>query len=341
MSPPLFISQQKDPAMLSLEDDSPLAFSPSKTRLTLDTAVPPPSINLPSPEEGEMEEGLESKGRAKMCPLSPSARSEAASDTLTTISLTSDVSKIRKEGDTDPPTPKKGRKDNEEEDLTEDKEERSRKYVAEFLEKYVMDSTVDEDGQTVPVLRTEHSLDTNDGSESTVTSASNATWNTLNKIGAAKDVVVSSISSGISSVYCYTRKSSSVDSPTELPTEDTHQAPPSPESPLEASTLNVSNLSKEFGNMMILDDPFINPLEAPRHMLEKFPRTAIMTVEFDFCLDDCVCMSKLLRSLGVSVQLDVLSGLPHGFLNLCYLAPETKAGCNKAIQKIKWLLDPQ
>lgn len=35
----------------------------------------------------------------------------------------------------------------------------------------------------------------------------------------------------------------------------------------------------------------------------------------DPCLDDCIMMAKRLKSLGMPVGLDVLPGLPHGFLS--------------------------
>lgn len=35
----------------------------------------------------------------------------------------------------------------------------------------------------------------------------------------------------------------------------------------------------------------------------------------DPCLDDCVMFAKRLKSLKVKVGLDILPGLPHGFLN--------------------------
>lgn len=43
----------------------------------------------------------------------------------------------------------------------------------------------------------------------------------------------------------------------------------------------------------------------------------------DPCLDDCVMFAKRLKELGKKVNMDILKGLPHGFLNLaiviCYL----------------------
>lgn len=35
----------------------------------------------------------------------------------------------------------------------------------------------------------------------------------------------------------------------------------------------------------------------------------------DPCLDDCIMLAKKLKALGNNVGLDVLSGLPHGFLS--------------------------
>lgn len=36
----------------------------------------------------------------------------------------------------------------------------------------------------------------------------------------------------------------------------------------------------------------------------------------DPLVDDSVAMAKKLKGLGISVGLDVLAGLPHGFLNM-------------------------
>lgn len=35
----------------------------------------------------------------------------------------------------------------------------------------------------------------------------------------------------------------------------------------------------------------------------------------DPCLDDCVMLAKKLKRLGRQVDLEILEGLPHGFLN--------------------------
>lgn len=42
----------------------------------------------------------------------------------------------------------------------------------------------------------------------------------------------------------------------------------------------------------------------------------LQSMEADPCLDDSVMFARKLRSLGVDVSLNILAGLPHGFLNL-------------------------
>lgn len=42
----------------------------------------------------------------------------------------------------------------------------------------------------------------------------------------------------------------------------------------------------------------------------------LQTVHMDPCLDDCVMFAKRLKELGKKVNMDILKGLPHGFLNL-------------------------
>lgn len=40
----------------------------------------------------------------------------------------------------------------------------------------------------------------------------------------------------------------------------------------------------------------------------------------DPCLDDCVMFAKRLKKLGKKVTMDILKGLPHGFLNLAVVS---------------------
>lgn len=46
----------------------------------------------------------------------------------------------------------------------------------------------------------------------------------------------------------------------------------------------------------------------------------LQTVHMDPCLDDCIMFAKRLKNLGKKVKLDILNGLPHGFLNLAVVS---------------------
>lgn len=52
----------------------------------------------------------------------------------------------------------------------------------------------------------------------------------------------------------------------------------------------------------------------------KFKQKKLLqTSTLDPCLDDAIMFSKKLSKLGNKIQLDVADGLPHGFLNLCWV----------------------
>lgn len=46
----------------------------------------------------------------------------------------------------------------------------------------------------------------------------------------------------------------------------------------------------------------------------------LQTVHMDPCLDDCVMFAKRLKALKKKVNMDILKGLPHGFLNLAIVS---------------------
>lgn len=82
-------------------------------------------------------------------------------------------------------------------------------------------------------------------------------------------------------------------------------------------------------------DPYLSPYWAADEVLREFPKVSILvswiffsnvfsfyykifnpqTVDMDPCLDDCVEFAKKLKRLDKEVTLDILEGLPHGFLN--------------------------
>ncbi|XP_023945668.2 hormone-sensitive lipase isoform X2 [Bicyclus anynana] len=86
-------------------------------------------------------------------------------------------------------------------------------------------------------------------------------------------------------------------------------------------------------------DPLLSPYWAEEQLLKKFPPVRILTVHLDPCLDDCVMFAKKLKGLGNEVGIDVLEGLPHGFLNFSLMAKEANEGSKLCIERIKQLLD--
>lgn len=60
---------------------------------------------------------------------------------------------------------------------------------------------------------------------------------------------------------------------------------------------------------------YLSPYWASDEILKQFPATSILTTIVDPCIDDCVEFSKKLKHLNVDINLDIVEGLNHGFLN--------------------------
>ena len=71
---------------------------------------------------------------------------------------------------------------------------------------------------------------------------------------------------------------------------------------------------------------FYSHLLASRDLLQFFPRTLIIATDNDPCLDDNIDFSNRLIDAGVHVQLEVLEGLPHGFLAFSAMSIDCKEG---------------
>lgn len=65
---------------------------------------------------------------------------------------------------------------------------------------------------------------------------------------------------------------------------------------------------------------YLSPYWASDVILRQFPPTKIVTTIVDPCIDDCVEFSKKLRRLGVDIELDIIEGLNHGFLNFAQVS---------------------
>lgn len=107
----------------------------------------------------------------------------------------------------------------------------------------------------------------------------------------------------------------------------------------ESRELDKDNVKSPFKEIMFATpkDPYISPYLAPDAVLAQMPPIKLLTLELDPCLDDSVMFARKLRSLGNSVSLDILPGLPHGFLNLALVskeASEASALCVKRIQEL-------
>lgn len=85
-------------------------------------------------------------------------------------------------------------------------------------------------------------------------------------------------------------------------------------------------------------DPFLSPLYASDDMLKQLPPIKILTVEMDPFLDDCIEMAKRLKKLNKPVGIDVLPGLPHGFLSFVKLSKEAYEGNRLCMSRLTELL---
>lgn len=71
----------------------------------------------------------------------------------------------------------------------------------------------------------------------------------------------------------------------------------------------------------------MSPYYTSDEILKEFPVTYILSTNLDPCLDECVEFAKKLRNLNVAVQLDILEGLNHGFLNFSQVSTFNCAKC--------------
>ncbi|XP_040183214.1 hormone-sensitive lipase isoform X2 [Rana temporaria] len=88
----------------------------------------------------------------------------------------------------------------------------------------------------------------------------------------------------------------------------------------------------------IVENPYMSPLLAPDSMLQGLPPIHIVACSLDPMLDDSVMFAKRLRSLNRPVTLKVVEDLPHGFLSLSQLSPETRTATTLCVQRIRQVL---
>lgn len=85
-----------------------------------------------------------------------------------------------------------------------------------------------------------------------------------------------------------------------------------------------------FQKLRIVQDPYLSPLLAPDDVLCRLPPIHFMACELDPCLDDSVAFARKLQKLGVTIHMDVISDLPHGFMNFALVNRD----CMQAVEFI-------
>ncbi|XP_069679565.1 hormone-sensitive lipase isoform X2 [Periplaneta americana] len=188
------------------------------------------------------------------------------------------------------------------------------RYVSEFLEKYVLDSDTDSEGRKIPVLRTEPEVE-----ENVLFEVPRQEAGLSSKLGRAVGNIASSTFQ-----YVTGKQDRSVSLGSES---------------LEALDSLLQRSPSDELHFTVPRDPYLSPYWASDEVLKQLPPTRILSVQLDPCLDDCVMFAKKLRNLGVPVSLDVIDGLPHGFLNFSQLSKEARAGSSQCVKRIQELLD--
>ncbi|XP_074670001.1 hormone-sensitive lipase isoform X3 [Strix aluco] len=87
-------------------------------------------------------------------------------------------------------------------------------------------------------------------------------------------------------------------------------------------------------------NPYMSPLLAPDGMLGALPPVHLVACALDPMLDDSVALARRLRALGRPVTLQVVPDLPHGFLSLGPLSPETRQATAICTRLIRDILQP-
>ena len=65
----------------------------------------------------------------------------------------------------------------------------------------------------------------------------------------------------------------------------------------------------------------------------------LQACDLDPLLDDSIMFARRLDALEKPVTLDVLPGLPHGFLNLAFTSRDAKAGSDLCVKRLKGLFN--
>ena len=84
-----------------------------------------------------------------------------------------------------------------------------------------------------------------------------------------------------------------------------------------------------------LNDIYLSPLLADSEVLQHFPKTVIIASDLDPCLDENVQFSSKLHEAGVDVKMEIVPGMPHGFLAFGAMSTECQLGVDHVTKKIR------
>nr|XP_034832529.1 hormone-sensitive lipase isoform X2 [Maniola hyperantus] len=213
-------------------------------------------------------------------------------------------------------------------------EDKSQQYVSDFLERYVFDSDTDSEGRRYPIVKPNQDLSHREPeSENSSTLVGeppliqDPEHKDKKKIKNRISEAATGIMGAMSSRLAYITGSNNI-----RPTQEELAVRSNLDSLIARSP------SDEF-IFSVPKDPLLSPYWAEEQLLKRFPPVRILTVHLDPCLDDCVMFARKLKGLGNEVGIDVLEGLPHGFLNFSLMAKEANEGSKLCIERIKQLLD--
>ncbi|XP_005185270.2 hormone-sensitive lipase [Musca domestica] len=210
--------------------------------------------------------------------------------------------------------------------VTTNKNSESQQYIDHFLDTYIVDTTTEEAKEDDGSKKL-HGMPAKTLSEENLLIDISKDMLTLD-IQAKLNNAVNSISSTIDRyTQSYEIKRDGI---SQKPLEDLRNM----------DALIARSPSAEFA-FQIPKDPFLSPYYAPDEWLEQMPATKILTLEMDPCLDDCVMFAKKLKKLNRPVTLDILKGLPHGFLNFTMLSNEAMEGSKICIGLLKQLINEE
>ncbi|XP_052890786.1 hormone-sensitive lipase [Anopheles moucheti] len=202
-------------------------------------------------------------------------------------------------------------------------EQNTNQNVSNFINSYVLDTTTNAAGELEPILRPVSRSQSEENIVLDIGREALSVQNLQERVTTAASNFVSKMSNTLTSITA-SKPIAASGSQNEL------------QSNLDA--LIARSPSDEF-IFHVPKDSHLSPYWATDEVLSQFPPTKILTVVLDPCLDDCVMFAKRLKSLNRSVSLDILPGLPHGFLNFATISKEAHEGSKQCVQRIAELLE--